>query len=100
MRPIDADKLIKRWSDEPAGAYFFPSEILRSIEEQPTENAQLEPLTDAEQRIFLAAMRREEKFCRQVSDEWLSLGSFDMSVDLLKICSEIERKVKQYLWID
>lgn len=36
MRPIDADKLIKRWSDEPAGAYFLPSEIVRSIEEQPT----------------------------------------------------------------
>lgn len=35
-RYIDADALMKRWSGEHAGAYFLPSEIIRSINEQPT----------------------------------------------------------------
>ena len=50
-----------------------------------------EPLTDTEQRIFLAAMSREEKVCKEVCED----GD---GVDLVKVCREIERKVKQALW--
>lgn len=55
---------------------------------------QPEPLTDSEQRIFLAAMGREEKVCKNV-DEMLP-GPYKDS--LVKTCKEIERKVKKALW--
>ena len=47
-------------------------------------SAQPEPLTDKEQRIFLAAMRREESVCKEDTLMW--------------ICKEIRRKVKGALW--
>lgn len=47
--------------------------------------AQPEPLTDKEQRIFLAAMGREEKVCKHKDS-------------LVRVCHEIERKVKGALW--
>ena len=47
-------------------------------------SVQPEPLTDKEQKIFLAAMRREEKVCKQVDG-------------LIKTCHEIIRKVSA-LW--
>ena len=50
-----------------------------------------EPLTDTEQRIFLAAMGREEKICREVCAD----GD---GVDLARACCEIKRKVKKALW--
>lgn len=60
-------------------------------------SAQPEPLTDAEQRIFLVAMRREEKICEKVDDEWEHAFPGATS-NLVKICREIERKVKKELW--
>lgn len=54
-------------------------------------SAQQEPLTDEEQRIFLAAMGREEKVCAGV----------DRNHDedrLVRVCKEIRRKVKGALW--
>lgn len=50
-----------------------------------------EPLTDKEQRIFLAAMTKEEKVCKEVCSD----GD---GVDLVKVCHEIERKVKKALF--
>ena len=50
-----------------------------------------EPLTDTEKRIFLAAMGREEKICREVCAD----GD---GVDLVMVCRSIERKVKKALW--
>lgn len=52
-----------------------------------------EQLTDAEQRIFLAAMAKEEKVCKQVDDECRPHED-----SLVKICHEITRKVKGALW--
>lgn len=52
----------------------------------------IEPLTDKEQRIFLAAMGRERKVCKEVDNK------YDGDVSLTKVCSEIERKVKAALW--
>lgn len=57
--------------------------------------AQPEPLTDKEQRIFLAAMAREEKVCKEV-DEEMTREPYEDS--LVRVCREIERKVKGALW--
>ena len=51
----------------------------------------IEPLTDKEQRIFLAAMRRERKVCKYAHEP--------CEVPLTKVCDEIVRKVKGALWI-
>lgn len=60
-------------------------------------SADVEPLTYNEQSIFLAAMRREEKVCKQVNEEYEgSEGPYE--VDLVRICHEITRKVKGALW--
>ena len=56
---------------------------------------QPEQLTDKEQRIFLAAMGREEKICKEV-DEECSREQYEDS--LVRICHEITRKVKGALW--
>lgn len=47
-----------------------------------------ESLTDTEQRIFLAAMGREEKICKE--DAYIN--------DLVAVCHSIKRKVKATLW--
>ena len=58
-------------------------------------SAQPEQLTDKEQRIFLAAMGREEKVCKQVDEECCREPYED---SLVKVCHEIMRKVKAALW--
>ena len=58
-------------------------------------SSQPEQLTDKEQRIFLAAMGREEKVCKEV-DEECSREPYEDS--LVRICHEITRKVKGALW--
>ena len=50
-----------------------------------------EPLTDIEQRIFLAAMGREKNVCAEVCAD----GD---GTDLVVVCNRIERKVKNTLW--
>lgn len=60
-------------------------------------SAEPEPLTDKEQRIFLAAMGREEKVCKQVDDELRNcMEPYEDS--LVRTCHEIIRKVKGALW--
>ena len=61
--------------------------------QEVTEN--IEPLDDKEQRIFLAAMERERKICKEVDDQYIHEP---YEVLLTKVCSEIERKVKKVLW--
>ena len=64
---------------------------------QDLPSAQREPLTDKEQRIFLAAMGREEKVCKQVDDEYRDcMEPYEDS--LVRTCHEITRKVKGALW--
>ena len=60
-------------------------------------SAQPEPLTDKEQRIFLAAMGREEKVCKQVDDELRDCRE-PYEDSLVRTCHEIVRKVKGALW--
>ena len=67
--------------------------IWKEINELPS--AQPEQLTDKEQRIFLAAMEREEKVCKEVDEECRREPYED---SLVRICHEITRKVKGALW--
>lgn len=60
-------------------------------------SAQPEPLTDKEQRIFLAAMGREEKVCKQVDEECRDCRK-PYEDSLVWVCHEIMRKVKEALW--
>ena len=55
-----------------------------------------EPLTDKEQRIFLAAMSREEKVCKEVDEKYPDREPYEDS--LASVCRGIERKVKRTLW--
>lgn len=54
-----------------------------------------ETLTDKEQRIFLAAMAREEKVCEEVDRNYVREPYED---SLIRVCKEIRRKVKGALW--
>ena len=65
-----------------------------SCSEKPNRS---EPLTDKEQRIFLAAMGRERKVCKQVDKEWRDCRE-PYEDSLVSVCNEIERKVKGALW--
>ena len=58
-------------------------------------SAQPEPLTDKEQRIFLAAMGREKEVCKKVDAEHTREPYEDT---LMHVCKEIKRKVKDALW--
>lgn len=69
--------------------------VVRVLEQLPS--AQPEPLTDKEQRIFLAAMGREEKVCKEVDDEWRDCRE-PYEDSLVHVCKEIRRKVKGALW--
>lgn len=59
--------------------------------------AQPEPLTDKEQRIFLAAMGREEKVCKKTDEECRNCRE-PYEDSLVWVCKEIVRKVKGALW--
>ena len=69
--------------------------IVDHIDKLPS--AQPEQLTDKEQRIFLAAMDREEKVCKQVDDECRNCRE-PYEDSLVWTCHEITRKVKGALW--
>lgn len=51
-------------------------------------------LTDTEKRIFLAAISREMKVCKQTDSETTG------PVNLVSVCRSIESKVKAALWED
>ena len=70
-------------------------EVVKELKQLPS--AQPESLTDKEQRIFLAAMGREEKVCKQVDDECRDCRE-PYEDSLVHICKEIKRKVKGALW--
>ena len=67
----------------------------KAVRNQPS--TQPEPLTDKEQRIFLAAMGREEEVCKQVDAECRDCRE-PYEDSLVMTCHEIIRKVKGALW--
>lgn len=90
--------------------WHYPNECYRNLNEyefakglaelglKSVSSAQPEPLTDKEQRIFLAAMGREEKVCKQVDEECRDCRE-PYEDSLVRVCREIERKVKKALWM-
>ena len=91
-RPIDADSLKKKIMGEPPEVRYpvYYAGIIRRLPAKKPE-----PLTDAEQRIFLAAMERELKVCKEIDSETVREA---YEVSLTKICKEIKRKVMGALW--
>ena len=105
------DDLISRQAAIDALAKFVPYAICDESTESYTNgltdaynlilqlpSAQPEQLTDKEQRIFLAAMGREEKVCKQVDDECRDCRE-PYEDSLVRTCHEIIRKVKGALWM-
>ena len=90
MSLIDRQAAIDATWFEPS--YTDPLNVLTEVRDRPKAlpSAQPEPLTDKEQRIFLAAMRRERKVCTYAHEP--------CEVPLTKVCDEIVRKVKGALW--
>lgn len=76
---------------------MFFKVLISKVESCSEEPNRSEPLTDKEQRIFLAAMGRERKVCKQVDDEWRDCRE-PYEDSLVSVCNEIERKVKGALW--
>lgn len=118
MRPIDADAFIdylnKSLDDAVDSSATFEGALLAAAIKEafvmdlknekvtPTINAvevldsaKFEPLTDTEQRIFLAAMSREKTVCKLVDEEG-PREPYEKS--LVRACNEIIRKVKGALW--
>ena len=87
----DVLKEIDRWI-----GYLDEDMITRiKIGIKKLSSAQQEPLTDEEQRIFLAAMWEEEKVCEEVDRYY---GKEPYEDRLMRVCKEIRRKVKGALW--
>jgi hypothetical protein len=78
-----------------ASWYQYYCKALTAMNRLPS--AQPEQLTDKEQRIFLAAMGREEKVCKQVDEECRDCRE-PYEDSLVRVCHEIIRKVKAALW--
>ena len=87
------DEKIQSGKDDPCVIDAMTDWSIRQIKALPS--AQPELLTDKEQRIFLAAMGREEKVCKEVDAE-MTREPYEDS--LVRVCREIERKVKKGLW--
>ena len=56
---------------------------------------EIEPLTDSEKRIFLAAIMREHDICAKLDNDKVD---DDTVKKLIPIVSNIKRKVKKALW--
>ena len=92
-----------RWVKTECNPYGKPTldfesgkKVIEHLKQMPS--AQTEQLTDKEQRIFIAAMGREEKACKQVGDECRNCRE-PYEDSLVRTCHEITRKVKGALWM-
>lgn len=102
-RYFDADALLKELErqEDLADDWYTAHEMYNVVKYFPTtddvtekNDGNIEPLTDKEQRIFLAAMGREEKVCKKADEEYYGIDN----INLVRVCREIERKVKKALW--
>lgn len=91
-----ADAIRETWKEP---TYSDPLNVLTEVRDrlEALPSAEPESLTDKEQRIFLSAMERERKVCRQVDEEWRNIRE-PYEDSLVHVCNEIERKVKGALW--
>ena len=92
---VEAMLQLERDDEESYGASipegFDGARAVEALDKLPV----VEPLTDAEQRIFLAAMERELKVCEEIDSETVREA---YEVSLVKVCKEIQRKVMDALW--
>lgn len=84
--------------DENRGYCHVTQKSITNIyDEKPSDCplVEIEPLTDSEQRIFLSAMSRKERICKELDSEKVD----DSTVKkLVPIVNSIKRKVKKTLW--
>ena len=92
-RAAALDELIKMLVDCFQADEELVDAAVTTIKDLPS--AQPAPLTDKEQRIFLAAMAREEMICEEVDRNYVREPYED---SLVRICKDIRRKVKGALW--
>ena len=100
MKFIDLNELLKPKGSYNPVKYTYEYGYVVSVDDLlNSEPVEIESLTDEEKRIFLAAMGKEENLCQNIEELWekLNLRSAD-DIDLIKVCKEIERKVKKALW--
>ena len=102
MRLVDADafkaegrELYRKAGWDLREVHYSQMDVECNIDMMPT--IEVEPFTDKEQRIFLAAMAREEKVCKEVDEECRDCRE-PYEDSLVKTCHEITRKVKSVLW--
>ena len=94
------NKLIREYFDDNMieDGDWHSDGLIRELRDLPSVHS--EPLTDKEQRIFLAAMGRETKICeavdKEMDEEFPVPYAYDVS--LTSVCREIKRKVKGALW--
>lgn len=73
--------------------------LLLEVNKAICNNLKALKLTDTEQRIFLAAMGREENACKKVEEDLMVVcHSEEVGEDLVAVCHSIKRKVKGALW--
>ena len=90
IRRQDVINLMKEWS---GGFDYIETSTESAIKEiQQLSSVHPEWLTDKEQRIFLAAMSREERVCKTVDKE-SAYCIVQYEDSLISICHEIKRKV-------
>ena len=68
------------------------SEAIRMLTKIPGA----EPLTDPEERIFLAAIERERKVCEEVDRKYSTGDPNEQRLE--ETCRSIKRKVRSALW--
>lgn len=93
MTKKEITRRFKQWAQQTIGNHCSDEDV--QMFDNILALLEQEPLTDREQRIFLSAMGREEKVCREVDAEHPSENYEDT---LLAVCRSITRKVKGVLW--
>ena len=94
-RQAAVDAAIEAVDEWDGGYNLTRADMIADAINNAVPSAQPEPLTDKEQRIFLAAMAREEKVCEEVDRNYVREPYED---SLVRTCHEIIRKVKGALW--
>lgn len=95
MNDTISRQAVKEWLDKWEG--YIDKDMIARMQYRVIDipSVQPEPLTDKEQRIFLAAIGREEKVCEEVDRNYVREPYED---SLMWVCKEIRRKVKGALW--
>ena len=91
MKYINKEELKERVQNEALYEDNISKDTLVHNLMDSVDNIDVVKLTDEEQRIFLVAMSRELKICREENHH-------PGDVDLVAICNNIERKVKNALF--